>query len=493
MESIQDIPEQNLPKEPTLKEKTAKGLFWSFFDKGGQQIVAFVFGLILANLLDPSDIGLIGVLTVFTAISTTLIDSGFGNALIKEKDEPAHSVYSTIFLFNFFISVILYVALYFSSPVIADFYEKPILETLSKLVFLPIIINALSLVSYIKLVRRVDFHIITRINLTSLIIAGLLAVFFAYRGLGVYSLAIQNVTYSLLRTLFLWFNTKWIPLFTFKKEILSNYFSYSSKIALVGIVNVIFDNLYTLFIGKYYSMSQLGFYSYAKKFHDIPSNAISLSVQDVTFPVLSKLAHEDDRLIRAFRKSIKTASFLLFPCLWGLAMISESFFSVFLKPEWQPSVVMLQILCIASPFYALCVANNNLILAKGQSSLFLKITIIKKVILVICLLVTLKYSIIVMIVGLSVSNFLSYIISITVTSKTINFSAYAQFKDIFPYLILSLIMCVVVYSLSFIVSNHYILLPLQIITGIITYWLLCKSSGSKIYSEVIAEIKKKIL
>lgn len=480
-------------QEISLKEKTAKGLFWSFFDRFGQQVIAFVFNLIMANLLLPSDFGLISVLAVFIAISTTLIDSGFGNALIREKEEPDNTVYSTIFLFNFFISVSIYLVLYISSPFIASYFDKPILLTLSRIACIPIIINALGLVQQVKLIRQVDFKTITRINLTSTIVSGCIAIVSAYKGLGVYAIVVQNISNSILKIILLWAKTKWIPQIHFSKKVLSRFFSYSSKIAIVGIINVIFDNLYILFIGKYHNMTKLGYYSYAKKIHDVPSFAISLAVQDVTFPVLSKLVSEEERLVRAFRKSIKMASFLLFPVLWGLGTISESFFAVFLKAEWQPCVILLQILCITSPFTALCVTNDNLILAKGQSPLFLIITIIKKTLLIICLIATLTQGLTAMVVGLSICNFLFYIINTIATYKTIRFSVFHQFKDILPYMAMSIVMCATVYSLSLFITNHYLLCPLQIIVGALVYWLLCKHLGSKIFHEVIDELKKKLL
>jgi teichuronic acid exporter len=302
----------------TLKQKAAHGVVWSAVERFSAQGVQFVLGLILARLLTPEDYGLIGMLAIFLAVSQTFIDSGFSTALVQKKNRDELD-YSTTFYFNIVVALVFYALLFFTAPLIADFYDEPLLQSLTRVVGLTIIINSLGVVQRAKFTINVDFKTQTKASLSSIIISGLVGIYLAYTGFGVWALVVQNLMRRTINVLVLWVISKWHPHKGFSWERFRGLFSFGSKLLLSGLLDTVFQNIYTIVIGKVFSAHTLGFFTRAKQFAAFPSSNITGVIGRVTFPVLSQLQDDDAKLRSAYTKIIKISALIIFPLMMGLA------------------------------------------------------------------------------------------------------------------------------------------------------------------------------
>ena len=321
----------------------------------GQQLFYLVAGIILARQLSPEDYGKVGVLTIFIALSGILIDSGFSSALIRKK-EATQADYSTVFYVNVAISCVLYGLLYAAAPYIAVFFKVPDLIYICRILFLVIPLNALSLIQQTLLLKHFKLSVSARVNLWSLGIASVVAIAMAYGGMGVWSLVAQTLGLSFFRAVFFWVFNDWRPRWIFRMASLREFFGYSSNLVVSGIINNVFNKIYPIIIGKFYGMTQTGYYTQADKYQDIASSLISNIFRSVAFPVFSKVQDDLQRLKRICRKNVRAIAFFIFPIMLLMVVVSYPLISIMLKEQWVPSVPYFRLLCfsgICSPFIIL--------------------------------------------------------------------------------------------------------------------------------------------
>lgn len=466
-----------------LKKKTVSGLIWSFAERFSLQGVQFVIGIIMARLLTPSDFGVVGMLGIFIAVSQSIIDSGFSNALIRKQDRSEVD-YSTVFYFNIVVGLVLYFILYFSAPLIADFYKTPVLTELTKVIGLTLLINSLAVVQRARLTVIIDFKTQAKASFVSVLIGGGIGVYMAYSGMGVWSLIMQTIISSSINTLLLWYFANWIPLLHFSIDSFKELFSFGSKLLLSGIIDTIYRNIYTIVIGKKFSAQSLGYYTRADQFAQFPSSNITGILGRVTYPILSSIQHDDDRLRQVYRKYLRLSAFVVFPSMTGLAAVAKPTIQLLLSEEWLPVAPLLQALCFSMMWYPIHAINLNLLQVKGRSDLFLRLEVIKKVIGIVILFLTIPLGILAMCIGLIFSSIICLVINTHYTGKLIQVGFFCQMKDLLPILFTSIIMgCGVWLSTSFI-SNRLISLVLGIIIGIFIYSLLNYLTKSKEFSEI---------
>lgn len=305
----------------TLKNKTIKGFFWSFSEIISRQGINFLVQIVLARLLVPEDFGLIGMMTIFIAVSQSLIDSGFTSALIREKN-PSQSDYSTVFYFNLITSVLIYITLFFSSGFISNFYNEPRLENIIKVLSIVIIINSFGLIQRTILIKEVDFKTQTRITLVSSILSGIGAVVLAFLGFGVWALVFRTLIMQFIQALLLTIHNKWMPNLEFNIDSFKRLFGFGWKLLISGLLNTVYDNIYYLIIGRYFSTANLGYFTNAKKLNDISSRTLSQAVQKVSYPVLSEIQDDEASLRNGFKKVIRASAFINFPIMIVLASIA---------------------------------------------------------------------------------------------------------------------------------------------------------------------------
>ncbi|MDI2586531.1 lipopolysaccharide biosynthesis protein [Psychrobacillus sp. NEAU-3TGS] len=455
----------------SLKKKTISAVFWSFFDLIANHGIQFIIQIILARLLLPEHFGVIGMILVFIAISNSIVDSGFTQALIRDQHTTQED-YSTIFYFNLVMSFILYVMLFISSKSISIFFEEPQLVEIIRVLSIVVIINSLAVIQKVMLMKRVDFRTITKISMVSSFVSGTITIVVALLGFGVWSLVINMIALQFFQTLLFFFYNRWLPSFTFNYQSFKRFFGFGSKLLLSGLIDTIYNNIFFFIIGKAYSSIQLGYYSNAVKFRDLASQSLASTIQRVTYPVLSAIQEDEERLKLGFKRIIRISAFINFPLLIGLAATANPLFHILFGEKWIPSVIYFQLLCFAGMLYPLHALNLNILQVKGRSDLYLLIEIIKKSFFSLLILLSffLKLGIIGLICAAMLNSYVSLFINTYFSAKEIAYSFREQLKDLmFPFLI-SLLMGVSVYLLGDVLpSNHFVQLVFQIIIGIIIY------------------------
>lgn len=446
-----------------LKDKTVKGVFWSAVDRFSAQGIQFVFSILIARLLLPEDYGVIAMLNIFLAVSQTFIDSGFGTALIRKIDRT-ETDFSTVFYFNIVVAAVFYLILFFSAPAIARFYDTPLLESVTKVVALNLIINSLSGIHNAKLSIGIDFKSRAKISIISSIVTGIVGLWMAYDGYGVWALIVQNLCSTAIRTVLLWVIVKWRPRLIFSWKSFKELFSFGSKLLASGLLDTLYNNIYTLVIGKVFSPSTLGVYSKANALAQFPSSNITSVLQSVTFPVLSTIQNEDVRLENVYRRFLKLAAFVIFPMMIGLSAVADPFIRLALTDKWEGAIYLLQIICFQLMWYPIHAINLNILQVKGRSDFFLKLEIIKKVQGVLVLCITVPMGIVAMCYGSVISSIISIVWNTHYTKKLINYGFFAQMRDLFPILIHSLLMG----GIALLVVHSMPTLWLKLIVGVLS-------------------------
>lgn len=453
---------------PSLKDKTVKGVIWSSIDRFSAQGIQFVFSILIARLLLPEDYGVIAMLNIFLAVSQAFIDSGFGTALIRKIDRT-ETDFSTVFYFNIVVASVFYIILFCSAPAIANFYETPLLESVTKVVALNLIINSLSGIHNAKLSIAIDFKSRAKISIITALLTGAVGLWMAYAGYGVWALVFQTLFSSLIRTLMLWIIVKWHPQLIFSWKSFKELFSFGSKLLASGILDTLYNNIYTLVIGKVFSPSTLGVYSKANSLAQFPSSNITSVLQVVTFPVLSTIQNEEERLSDAYKRFLKLSAFVVFPLMVGLSAVADPFIRLVLTDKWEGAIILLQIICFALMWYPIHAINLNILQVKGRSDYFLKLEVIKKVQGVLFLIVTVPMGIVAMCCGKVISSLISLIWNTHYTKKLIGYGYFAQMKDLLPVLIHSLVMGGIVLLVVNFMSTLWLKLIVGVLSGMIYY------------------------
>ena len=472
----------------SLRHKTIHGVGWSFIDNISNSGITFLVGLVLARLLTPEEYGIMAMITIFIAISNSIIDSGFSNALIR-KTRIERVDYNTVFYFNLTVSILIYVLLHLAAPAISVFFKEPVLLAVIRIIGWVLIINALAIIPRTQFVRNVDFKTQTKVSLISSISSGVIGIGMALGGMGVWSLVGQQLSRQFLNTLFLWVYSKWHPVWEFSTESFKELFGFGSKLLLSGLLNTIYKNIYYIVIGRFYTSAQLGQYTRAEQFNMIFSSNLTSVVQRVSYPVLSSIQEEPERLREAYRKVIKITMLITFACMLGLAAVAKPLILILIGEKWLPAVYFLQIICFCGMLYPLHAINLNILQVKGRSDLFLKLEIIKKIIAVGPIVVGIIYGIECMLWGGVLISFIAYFLNSYYSANLINYPTSEQIKDILPTFLTSFVVAVFMWSVSFWNISVYALLPIQILVGI----SLALFIYERLYLDEYLEVKQLVL
>lgn len=475
----------------SLKNKTVNGTIWSSVERFSVQGIQFIVMILMARILTPADYGLVGMLAIFIAVSQSLIDSGFSQALIRKQDRSEIDN-STVFYFNIGVGVVLYFILFFSAPLIAKFYTEPQLIPITRVVGLSLVFNSLAVVQRALLTVKLDFKTQAKATFVGAIISGTIGITMAYAGFGVWAIVSQQISNLAVVTILLWIFSHWKPIWAYSWKSFKELFGFGSKLLASGLLNTIFNNLYLIVIGKVFKASDLGYYTRAHQFTDFASSNITGIFQRVTYPVLSTIQDDDARLANVYRRLLKTSAFIVFPLMMGLAAVAKPMILSFLTKDWLFSATLIPILCFSQMWYPVHAINLNLLQVKGRSDLFLKLEIIKKIIITITLCVTLPFGLIAMCWGMVGNSIIALIINTHYTGKLIRLGFFTQMKDLLPTLLLSLATGGIVYlTVSSIHINSWVTLGIGIIEGIAIYILLAKLLRFKEFSELLSIIRRK--
>lgn len=469
--------------EGSLKNKTVKGASWSFIDSIAGQGITFLVGLILARLLTPEEYGLIGIITIFIAVFNSIVDSGFSNALIRKNDAKDID-FNTVFISNLIFSIVLFVILYASSPLISKFFNQPQLIPLLRVMGSIVIINAFAIIQRTILVKKVDFKTQTKVSLISSITSGVVGIGMAVSGCGVWSLVGQQISRQFLNTAFLWIYSNWYPKIQFSFNSFKQLFSFGWKLLVSGLIDTIWREIYQVVIGKYYSPATLGQYTRAHQFASICSSNLTTVVQRVSYPVLSSVQDDKLRLKNGYKRIIKVTMLITFTLMLGLAAVAKPMIITLVGKQWLPCVPFLQIICLQMMLYPLHAINLNMLQVQGRSDLFLKLEIIKKVIAIGPLLLGIFVDIYWMLWGSVVTGIFAYYLNSYYSGKYLDYSMTDQIKDILPSFCIAAVMAVIVYCISLIPLSPLILLPMQIVIGALVVVVLCEIIKPEEYQEL---------
>lgn len=479
--------------EESLKDKTIKGVGWSAIDNVAGYAVSFFIGIILARLLSPEDYGLLGLIGIFTAICNCFIYSGLSSALIRKK-EVTNDDYNTVFIFNLVMSIVLYGVMFLAAPLIADFFGRQELVALTRVSSLGMIIGALSSTQRTRLTRRIDFKSQAKITVASTVVRGTVGITTAFIGWGVWALVAQELASGITQTCLLVYFNRWIPSLRFSFPIFKDLFGYSSKLLAGGLINTIWNQIYQIVIGKFYAPATLGQYTRATMFCSLLSSNLTSVIQRVSFPVLSQIQDEPERLKEGYRRIIRTTMFITFCATLMLAAVAKPMIIVLIGEKWLLAATFLQIVCFDSMLFPLHAINLNMLQVKGRSDLFLKLEIIKKIIAVGPLLLGIFISIYWMLIGSVIIGFISYYLNASYSGPLLGYSIRAQVKDILPSFFIGLSGAAAAFlpvlGYDFLWQGEswsvaaFVVLPLQVIFGIIVILLLCEHFRPSEYIEL---------
>jgi O-antigen/teichoic acid export membrane protein len=455
----------------SLRNKATKGMLWSAIDKFAAQGGQFISGIILARLLMPEDFGLIGMLSIFIAISQTFIDSGMGSGLIQRQNRSDVD-FSTVFVFNVVVSLFFYGVLYFSAPLIAGFFNMPQLLLLTRVLALNIIIYSLAIVQRLKLAIDIDFKTLAKVNVISVLTGGVIAIYFAYTGWGVWALVIQNIIIALVSVFLFWLLSKWKASLLFSKNSFKYLFGFGYKLLISGLYARGLNEIYNITIGKVYSAADLGYYNRSKQFAEVTSGTVTSILQQVTYPIMASLQNDKKRLISVYSRLIRLTAFFTLPAMTLLAILAEPFILLFLTEKWSPAIVLLQWLSFARIVTPISVINMNILNALGRSDLFLKVDLIKFPIIVLTLVVTIPLGVKAIIIGHVITSLISFFINAYLPGKLLGYGGVKQFLDIVPYILSTIIMAPCVYLSIMIFHSLILKLIIGCIVGVSSYWLI---------------------
>lgn len=443
-------------------------MLWSLAENFGLQAIQLVISIVLARLLLPEQFGLIGMLTIFMALAQSLLDSGFGSALIQKKDADQLDNCS-VFYFNLIVGAALALLLYAAAPLIGGFYNEPILIPLTRLLTSNIILSALAGVHSTLLMKRLDFRALLKISLLATLVSGAVGVVMAVKGLGVWSLAVQSVLNTLIRAALLWLFSSWRPTLIFSLASLKGMFAFGSRILLSGLLETFFQNIYQPLIGKVYTAADVGYYTRANSLQAAAVQPSGAALGRVLFPALVPIQDNRARLKQGIQKALITVVLFQFPLMIGLIVVSGPLITLLLTERWTPSIPYFRLFCITGILYPLHVINLSALQATGRSDLFFRLEVIKKLLIVANLVLAFRSGIMALLYGQIVVSVAAYFLNSHYSARLTDYSSMQQIRDMYPYLLMSMAMGACMYGIGLIIGPAWLKLLAQALVGAAIY------------------------
>lgn len=480
-----------MSKEDNLQQKTVKGLAWSFIEIMANYGIQFIVMIILARLLSPEHFGLLGMIMIFIALSQTLIDSGFSQALIREQSVSKID-YSTVFIFNLIFSVIIFLLIYFIAPLVSYFYSEPRLISILRVLGVVVFFQAISIVPRTMLTRNVDFKSQTKVSVIASTVSGVISISMAFAGYGVWSLVFRIVIQHVVQSIMFIYINKWKPDFEFNLVSFKRFYSFGWRLLVSSLIDTFYKNIYYVIIGKMYSKTSLGYYTNSRQVRDAINQGFTRSIQRVTYPVLSSIKAKDEQLKSGFEKVIRLTAYIFFPMMIGIAAISDNLIVLLMGTKWKPAVIYFQLLCVASILYPMHAINLNILKVKGRSDLFLRLEIIKKILSTVAIIITilLDLGVASFIIATIITSHLGLIINTFYSGKELGYGIIEQVGDMLPSYIISFIMGAIVLIFGSIINLHStVIILLQIFLGVCIYIILSKLFKLKEFNEFLNLVK----
>ena len=467
----------------SLKDKTVKGLGWSALDNAARYGMQFAVGIVLARLLSPDDYGLLGLVGIVTVLCTALVNGGFTTALIRKKNATDDD-YNTVFLCNLTMSVLLYGVTFICAPLIAGFFNREELIPLVRVSSLGLIIGALGMVQQTRLTKHIDFKTQTKITIAATALSGIVGISMALAGFGVWALVAQQLTSQAVTTMLLHIYNRWLPRLHFSMDSFHDLFGFGWKMMVSVLLDAVWKELHQVVVGKFYSPATLGQYTRAKHYAGLCSSNLTSVVERVTYPVLSSIQDDKERMTSAYRRIIRMSMFITTVALFALGAVSEPLIYCMIGPKWHEASTYLPIICINYSLYPLHAINLNMLQVQGRSDLFLGLEVIKKIILLAPLFVGAFVGIMPMLLTNTVIGIIAYFLNSHYSGRLLGYSSWMQLRDIAPSYALAIAIALPVWFLKFLPLSYWIVLPMQITVGAAVFFTLCKSFKMNEYKEI---------
>lgn len=463
----------------SIKQQTLASSKWNFLDRMAVQVIQFVLGIIMARMLAPSDYGAIGILAVFFAISQSFIDSGFSAALIR-KNSPTEEEFSTVFYFNFAVSLVAYGILFAIAPWVTSFFKIEILCPVLRVQAVTLIINAIMAVQVAMLNIRLDFKSLAKRNIAASFLSGVTGIILAYLGFGIWALVFQQIIAAVISLIFICSFCRWIPRKKFSVPAFKEMGGFGSKLLISGLLHTIYSHIAFFAIGKFYSAKDLGFYTRGAHYANLPNNTINGVLQTVTYPILAKIKDDEEHLISVYRKYIRITSMCVFIFSGLLCVLAKPIILFTLTEKWAAAIIFLQLFGFSYMFDHLNTINLNLLKVKGRSDLYLRLEIIKKTISVLILAISIPIGVLAICISKVIYNQIAVFINTYYTGKLFDLGYIQQFKDYCPFLIKAALACIPAYALTTLDLPNIATIIMGGCTSLLIYWYLLRNNPDMI-------------
>ena len=475
----------------SLKEKTAKGLFWGAMNNTVQQLLGVAFGIVTLRLLSPQDNGMMAIIAVFSQVATVLQDSGFRSALVNIK-EPSHRDYNAVFWFNIIVAVIMYFVLFFTAPLIADYYHTPELTWFSRYAFLSIILAGFNTAQSAWLFKNLRAKQQAKAAMTAVLLSGIVCIVMAWQGYAHWSLATQGLVFIGVYMLMNWHYSPWRPSFSFDFGPIRSMFRFSVKMLLTTIVERVNVNIMNILLGRYFSKHDVGIYNTAYNWSQKGSSLVQGMVAQVAQPVFSGLQDDRERQLRVLRKMMRFAAFVSFPLMFGLSLVAEEFIVVAITAKWLGSAMLLRVLSIAAAFSPLSTVLSQYIVSRGRSGIYLACTAALCVMLVGMMIGLHSRGIEVMVWAYTVLFVLWFFVWYFFVSRLSGYRLFDMLADTIPFLLAALLVMLLTGWTTASIGTLWLRLVLRIIISASLYFALMKLLRVKMLDECIEFVKRKI-
>ncbi len=473
-----------------LRNTFISGVVWGTIEKFASLFVGFFITLLLARKLTPTDYGLVNMINIFTVFGMVLIDGGFGQALIQKKNAD-NKDYSTIFYLNVILSVLIYVILYICAPFIAAFYAQPSLIDISRTIFLLFPINAFCIIQHTLLTKEIKVKQLTIVSLISSVCSGVVGMFFAYKGYGVWALVYQTLSLYVFRCITLWLVNSWRPIMVFSLNTIKEIWKFSVNLLGTFTLAAIFQNIYSVLIGKFFCVTDVGYYNQAFRMESVVTGVATSAIQRVTFPAFANIQDDIDRLREVYKKVINVTMYIHLPIMAGIAAVGYDLFLVLLTEKWLPSVPYFYLLCLASSFYPMHMVNVNVIKALSKGKLYFRLNVIKYMLMTLFIIFTIQRSIMAVLGGYVLATIISSFIITCYCGRQIKYSTMSQLLDLFPIFLITLAMVAAVLLCGNLSFLPHVRLLIEILMGIVVYVILSVIFKLEAFKSLLAIVRNK--
>jgi len=451
-----------------LSFRSFKAILWNASGQFSTQIISFAIGIILARLLSPAEYGLIALAIVFNGISGVFIDGGFAAALIRKKN-PTENDLSTVFYFNNGMAVLMYILIFLLAPAIAEFFNQPNIILIIRILSLNFILASIGNVHSIILIKKLDYKTQSIYRILSVLISGIIGIVLAMKGFGVWSLVTQSLLQNAIWVLMLWMKNFWYPIAVFSINSFKELFSFGSKLMASSFLYQIFSQSYSVIIGKFFPLSQLGYYNRADSYQKMTSLTLTNMVNSIVFPALTSLQDDDKRLKDGYRRIIKMTMLINVPMMIGFILVAQPLILFMITDKWLPAVPLLQWLCVAGLFFPMHVIIMNILNVKGRSDVYLYLVILKESLIVFAIVIGYHWGVFGLVIGQVIVSFIAYLFIGYFAGRFIRYTIFQQLYDIIPFFFLSIVMFGFGYFAGFLITNLLLKIFIQFSVCIVTY------------------------